>query len=998
MVERPDIVPIGTEFFPGMESEELHEPAKVSTKAEYDALYPGRIFIDPQGVKRTKQWEVSNAEDYEQVPEGVEYRDPEGALRTKPRSENIGFAAQALYDMAVNPTEKRKALARTYGDEFVKQNEKTGEFYVEKEGKTYRPKGGLGTLAAMAVPVSLATLGAIGGGGLGTAAEPGGGTLVGGMAGAAGGSILGQEFNDVVMQLAGTYDRTPAEKLTEMGLGAAASIAGGGVGRGLAAVAPGIKGGVRALGPQATAHFLGARLPETAMARQLAEKGEKQGTGVLGALGMSETDVQVPPSSHLFEAPHIHNMAEVFDPAFHTEKPFVESAARHYETEGRKLLEGVGVTREESLASPTKATSSEKAGVSLLARARQESQVADERLQQALDARLNAAQQAAETKSTQLATTTQSLRQAEEQSRQAAQKLIDAGFVDIQKDVDQALAATKAGTSSGALWWQVGEKIREVRKGIMGRARKMYDEADALAGDHLPNTAGLSEDAENLLAQLPEGFEGKYPDIVKRIRDLAGVKKIDKEGNVLDEWQKEPVQPTFGQLHNLRSVLRSNVNWYDLTPDVREGVYKLFSGKIDDVLHDVKAIEPLREASRALDRADAFYRENMGPLNDRNIQAVMNGLEAGMPADPKMLYNVLFKEGRSDLAKKVMDMVGPNLGAAIKAADVQEMLDASKSLVPGVIDGTTFAREVLTRDRANMLEPIHGAQMAAKLRRQAQDIAMLQGKLDIGARPRDTAIEVIERARTAAKAVKDAAQKDPLTTLQKDMRGIETSFKREAARLRQERNSSPLGFLYNPTVGASEAVDRILGSEDLILAAAYKFGEQSPEFNLLRQVHVQRILENTMRPGERLAKISPEVQQIMFPGVTLDQMRTLAKEMDFLMDTKAFKSQGAGSSMSAFSKVEHPLAGRLGTFVDPFKLVPGANPTARAALGSFYSLIRRFSTSPSFLRFVERGLKGNEQERAAVKQIVQRAMRRGHAIGTGVGETVFEQPSEGFEP
>ena len=34
------------------------------------------------------------------------------------------------------------------------------------------------------------------------------------------------------------------------------------------------------------------------------------------------------------------------------------------------------------------------------------------------------------------------------------------------------------------------------------------------------------------------------------------------------------------------------------------------------------------------------------------------------------------------------------------------------------------------------------------------------------------------------------------------------------------RRNDPLGFLYKPTTGATEAVDKILGSEDMILAAA----------------------------------------------------------------------------------------------------------------------------------------------------------------------------------
>ncbi len=522
----------GTEYAPSTEQiAEMRPPTRITGKDDYDKLEPGTHFIAPGEDKpRIKQWEVRNTEDYEAVPEGVEYRDPQGVTRKKPKAEAFSFATQTLYDMAVNPAEKRKAIARGYGEDTIRADPKTGEFYAEKDGQIYRPKGGFGSLAAMAAPVSLATVGAIGGGAAGTAAGPGPGNLLGGMGGAAGGALLGQQFNDMVMQLAGTYDRTPVEKLTEMGLGAASAMAGGGVGRGLAAIAPAIKGGVRAAGPQAAAHFLGARLPETQMARELAEKGEKQGTGALGAMGMSETDTLVPPSSHLFEAPHIHNMAEVFDPAFHTEKPFAESAARHYETEGKKILGGVGVNREESLVNPTRAVSPEQAGVSILARARQESSLADEKLKAALDARLAAAKTGVEVKSGDQAAKIASLRAAEDESRQAAQKLIDSGFQDIQQDIDKAMTDTKAGHNSGALWWQVGEKIRETRRGIMGRARKMYDEADALAGDHLPNMGGLSRDAENLLAELPEGFETKYPDIVRRIRDLAGVK--DEAG----EW------------------------------------------------------------------------------------------------------------------------------------------------------------------------------------------------------------------------------------------------------------------------------------------------------------------------------------------------------------------------------------------------------------------------------------------------------------------------------
>ena len=45
----------------------------------------------------------------------------------------------------------------------------------------------------------------------------------------------------------------------------------------------------------------------------------------------------------------------------------------------------------------------------------------------------------------------------------------------------------------------------------------------------------------DVFEQLPEGFEGDYPGIVKQIRDIAGVPEVDKQGIPTGKWVKEPV-------------------------------------------------------------------------------------------------------------------------------------------------------------------------------------------------------------------------------------------------------------------------------------------------------------------------------------------------------------------------------------------------------------------------------------------------------------------------
>jgi hypothetical protein len=575
---------------------------------------------------------------------------------------------------------------------------------------------------------------------------------------------------------------------------------------------------------------------------------------------------------------------------------------------------------------------------------------------------------------------------AAEEARTAAQKLIDAGYQDIESDIKTGMKVAGAGHNAGDLWQAIGNKLIALRKAFGERATNMYDAADEAAGGHLPNIEGLPHQAAQFLEQLPPDFQSKYPDIVRKLRDLAGTKDP-----ATGEWIKEPVNPTFGQLHNMRSQMRSNINYSDLTPDIREGAYKFFAGKVDSILHDVDAVPALKDASALLKQADAFYAENIKLFNANQVKAVMRGLESGEPADPQALYNVVVKSGQTDLTEKIKEKVGPNLWAGVKAADMTAMLDASKTLVPDVIDGKAFARQVLDRVRNNTLEVVHGKEASQKLIEQAQRIEMLDGRLPIPVRPGDTVTQVIARARQAEELAKAEAKRDPLSALTKEMRKIEVEGKREAAKLAAERRKDPLGFLYNPTTGAAEAVDKILGSEDLILAAATRFGEKSPEFEMLRQVWAQRLLTGGMRPGHELAKVSPEVQQIMFPGVTLEQARTLAKEMDFLLDTRA-GSRGTAQGMSAMAKVEHPWgSGLLGKAVGAgAKLVPGSSAAARSALGTYYATMRKLMTSPALLRWLERGLNGSPADREAVRQSIAAVLQKGGAVGAGAGEAAVQ--------
>ena len=156
---------------------------------------------------------------------------------------------------------------------------------------------------------------------------------------------------------------------------------------------------------------------------------------------------------------------------------------------------------------------------------------------------------------------------------------------------------------------------------------------------------------------------------------------------------------------------------------------------------------------------------------------------------------------------------------------------------------------------------------------------------------------------------------------------------------------------------------------------------------MLRQVYAQRVLQNTLHPSKELAKISPEVQQLMFPGTTLGDLQTLAKEMDFLMGAKVFQGGDTAGGMAVMSRVENPVGGKIAGPI--LKAVPGVGTLGRAARGMYYKAITDFvSKNPPLFHYLMRGLKGTPEEKQAVKQILSKVLQRGGAMGAGGAEAL----------
>jgi len=970
------------------------ELPKVASPQDYENVRHGTAYLDPEGKQRFKP--IRNKEDYLALEEGAEYADPTGAVRTKPKYEGIDFTPQTLYDIAHSDKGRKMALEKFYPGKV--REDPSGGFYIEDEGGKFRKPGrGLsavtGAIASEAIPTVLAGGGGLLGGAAGTAIGPGAGTVLGGAAGGYAGGYAGQRINDIFAQLAGVYDPEGGEANARMaGYAGAAGDVGG---RAVAAAAPAFKEGAKAVGRGAaktTAKFLGADPEAVETGLKIAERGETPG----GSFGLSKPGTAVSPSAMFKSAPHVGNVAETLQQKFDATDTYLANAERFMDKRAKDILasKDIGSIVEDSLVHPKAAVSTEKAGILLReshqAKALQESTEADARLAEELANRRAAVEAKHAPNIEAHRTRNESVVKTAEQAKIAADNLVQEGFRDIERQANDAIRVAQVGHNAGDLWRTVAESFVALRRSIGQRATQMYGNANTVSNGLVPEGAeALAGRAQALIAQLPEGFAASHPTIVRRIATMAG--EVGENGEVI----REPVAATWSELHELRTQLRQDIKWNALTSDVKNGALKHMEHGINEALHAVENAPELREASRLLRLADDFYRENMGPLNNQQIKSLVKALDSGLQADPKALLKIAVRDGKSEVATTIRNTVGPQTWDAVRAADVQEMMAQSPQLA-GSVDGLKFANMVEDRAQNGVLEVRHGDQGGARLRQQALYIKQLRGKLPIAPRPGDTANDIILRARSAVADAEVKAASDPLKLLQNEMKKVESAVKKEMA---ANKKPDPLAFLSESTVGANKAVDKILGDSDLIVAASRAFpgGEKSPEFQLMRQIWTQRFLSETLEPGEKLAATSPEIQALMFPGITLDDMHMLAKEMRLLMSGKTLRGGGEdmGGSMMAQSAVENPFgrASGLGKLAGPAKLIPGANAGARAALTAYYNGVRALLTSPSTLRWLRKGLTSRDpQAKEAARAELRAALQRGGAMGASAAEAVEQEP------
>ncbi len=996
--------------------EKIHDVKDAET---FEAVPFGEKFKDPEGNIRKRYHQVKTSDDFDMLPEDTEFQDPEGNIRKKPAYKGVGFTAQALVSMAQTEEGKEKALRRVYGDKV--KRDASGQLVVDDDGVLRKPgntRGGMEMLGGAAAETAPA-IGMAGGGALGgvtgtALATPGAGTAAGATGGAILGAMAGRQFNNIILSMAGIHEGMGTQ-IQSMGMEGAAVAGGEVVGKGLSAV-PGIVGaakrGVTAAGdkigglrenfgdalesmgitPDRARKFLGTDSATMRQAGEITEKGAKE-------------NVRVSPAVMFPGAPMLKKIAE-FHEVFEGKNVFAEAAERYYNQEARQLLERpeIGTHVEDLLTQATKKVSSEEAGKLAIAAKRMDMAQQDAALENMVrGTKFEVMRPISEAGGDEAARKlhAQQMNALVEQQKKAAgaaQEYIQAEAVALRQQSDNVVKMVVEGENPDAFHKMTAEAFKSYNRATRLRAKGYYDNYDhATRGLAPPDTTKLSDDAKAFLLKMPEALRARYPSEIKDLERLAGEAGGNAEAAGIEAV--DPQNLTFGQLHHLRSWFRYGIDYTDMTPDMKMGALKHFEQKLNTVLHPAAEGEA-HEASKLLDTADQFYKTNIPFLDDQMVKSTIKSLESGAGMNPEALAKVFFDPDRIAAMQKVRGIVGENLWSGVEAADTAQMVKNSLQL-DGLIDGKKFTAQVVDRLRNGILEKGYNPKLAARVQALAKDFEALDGNLPIEVTSSDTVSTLVNRIAATKQAVDKMAEMDPFKALKQSMAKADKDFNAAQQVARSGRRGEALYFLYEDSMSqmAVKAADRILGSQDLIQAAAKDFSRDSNEFKALQKVYVTRFFQRPLgRVGALRAElgsekqgITEEVQALMFPGVTRDMMQTITKDAEFLFG--GIGSTDVGGSLAAAARVLHPMqhlpipsvSGPVGKLVMG---IPGVETGARFVLGRLFDFMMDATTHPNFVHWVAGNLKAGQAEREVAREAVRQRLKLGGMIGSAIGQVL----------
>jgi len=541
----------------------------------------------------------------------------------------------------------------------------------------------------------------------------------------------------------------------------------------------------------------------------------------------------------------------------------------------------------------------------------------------------------------------------------------------------------------GDLGEDVAAGIGQARTDFSTAMQKVYSRVDQLAGGQpsVP-TRLMKREAESILQSLPKDAQGNPifgdPRVLQTLNRIKGA----------------PAKWTLSDAQAARSALGEFANFTDMTPGVAKRQFDNLRQAVDGGISQAEADPAMAPAVKLLRSADTAYAQGIQKFEDTQINRMVSQARTGIVPDPGKVADLVLVPGEKSRAATIKGMVGDRVWRRVAAADWQNIMATAADRQTGEVSARRLAAALAARDRGGLLELTYGPGIARDMRLYSQRLDARGGTIPASNLNPDNFSRTM-RALESAQAEQDAF--------------LKTNYLSALADPKTPRADSAVSFILKP------------GEETRLIRAQEFFGENSPQMQAIRDQAQKELLHSAIIPTQTgagttvagkgiekaLAQFTPKQQEILFPGGLAEDMKRLAKEINFMFPVDPSDMAGsliagnvknrpllgsmAGAGVGAAAGAG--LGGALGFLGGPGGMVAGAIPGAaiggtagllaggRLLKTAYYEGMGWIYSQPRVVRALSEGL------RPGPGQAVTREAIRGIFRAAAAGELQEAPPS-----
>jgi len=351
----------------------------------------------------------------------------------------------------------------------------------------------------------------------------------------------------------------------------------------------------------------------------------------------------------------------------------------------------------------------------------------------------------------------------------------------------------------------IQQDIDVAYKGFQEEAGGLYGQVDKFTGGKpVVPTAPVRKTAQEILDSLPKTKDGQP------LYDADGIAI-----KFLRNMTQLPEMYSMRDMQALRSQLASSAEVKSLLSSTGVRNAEILRQSTNDAFDSVgQALKGKSgPAVDALRKADAFYSEGMNKFDVPIVRKLMTDARATGHVAPEKVLEVLTMPNSATNIGHIMGLVTPETRNAVRRAHFDSMLNYAGDPITGEVSGIKLANQI--KSLKSTFPALYGRD-AQSIQTLANQLAALDGKLDLAALKSGNITTAIKQAIAAEKAFKDVSDDELFGALSKP--GFESA--------------TTVDHLFKP------------GHPERITRAIKFFGEDSKEVKNIRALAMGKILES----------------------------------------------------------------------------------------------------------------------------------------------------------